>query len=275
MMTSGRLPAAMRPVREWQELVDEPGTDRHVVQLYRDEAGLARVVGAWLAKPLLRGGGALLACTPQHAALLREALVEQGVDVAAADREGALVVLDARETLARFVRAGEPRAELFAPLVRRAVQRVRAASPRRERAEVRAWGEMVDVLWHEDRKDAARRLEPLWNEAIDALDFRLLCSYRVENLDARVQEELAGICAGHSLLVPEEDVDALDAAVSAALVDVFGEAGAGVVRATYARTRAMATQMPAAQAVLHGLQLARPADAARVLDATRRRMLGA
>jgi hypothetical protein len=41
---------------------------------------------------------------------------------------------------------------------------IRLASRGRENATVRAYGEMVDLLWKDGLEEAAIRLETLWNE---------------------------------------------------------------------------------------------------------------
>jgi hypothetical protein len=258
-----------------QGLFADLGAERHIVQLYREEGAMGAVVGAWLSGALAGGGGALLIGTPEHAAGVRDVMARGGVDVTRAEDEGRLLVLDARETLARFMRSpDEPGRDLFLPLARAAVARVRGARGGRG-AEVRAWGEMVDILWHEGKREAAARLESLWNEAIDEGSFRLLCSYRIDNLDERahVGGDVLAACVGHSCLIPEADAEAFDAAVGAALVDVFGEAEAGLVRAAFARRRAVPAHMPTAELVLLALQRERPDSWRRVLAAARARML--
>ena len=42
---------------------------------------------------------------------------------------------------------------------------------------LRAYGEMVDVLWRRGEKSAALRLEELWNELQARRSFTLLCAY--------------------------------------------------------------------------------------------------
>jgi hypothetical protein len=55
---------------------------------------------------------------------------------------------------------------------------------------IRAYGEMVNVLWKDGLTAAAIRLETLWNELAKSYDFKLLCGYSMGNLykDAAVGE---------------------------------------------------------------------------------------
>jgi len=51
----------------------------------------------------------------------------------------------------------------------------------REHCTIRAYGEMVDLLWKEGREAAAIRLETLWNQLGSTHDFGLLCGYSMGN----------------------------------------------------------------------------------------------
>jgi hypothetical protein len=52
---------------------------------------------------------------------------------------------------------------------------------RADRTVVRAYGEMVDVLWKEGRSRAAIRLEMLWNALAMRSGVALLCGYAMAN----------------------------------------------------------------------------------------------
>ncbi len=254
--------------RPWEELLRDPASERHVVQVYRDPSFLVRAVAAWALPPLSGEGGVVLVCTPRHAALVEERLRADGLDAAALRASGRLAVVDAEETLSSFMRDGAPDRAAFLQVASRLAGGVRAACG--EGAEVRAWGEMVDLLAKRGQPEAAQRLESLWNEAIDAEGIRLLCSYEMDNLDPETHAgRLARACAGHSQLIPEEDPAAFDLAMSRALADVFGEEEAGLVRALLAKRRTLPIAMPAAEAVLVALHDAQPAVGRRLLQATR------
>jgi hypothetical protein len=61
---------------------------------------------------------------------------------------------------------------------------------------IRAYGEMVDVLWKGGHTVAATRLEMLWNKLAATHDFSLVCGYSMGNFykDAAIEE----ICSHHS-----------------------------------------------------------------------------
>lgn len=242
------------------------------MQLYREPGFLMEAVASWIQPPLERTGGAILVCTPEHAEAVRRTLALRGLDAPALESAGRLRFVDAHWLMAQFMVDGRPSAALFKPLVRDVVAHVRPVP--HAAVDLRAWGEMVNILWHRGEREAAQELEALWNEVIDEHDMRLLCSYQVDNLAPETHGEiLRGICEGHSHLIPEDDYDALDSALCSALVEVYGEQEAGYVRMTLARQRVLATGMPPAQAALVALAERDPETAGRVLAATRAHLL--
>jgi len=253
----------------WQQLVHNPQEERHIVQLYREPAFLVKAVSSWIGPALRDGGGALLLSTPENADLLRGGLAAEGLDASALEREGRLVVLDAQETLTRFMVKGAPDPARFRPLIESHVARLRAACPA-PGAGLRAWGEMVNLLFHGGNAAGAEALELLWAEVVHEQNLRLLCSYQVDNLDPSTHAgPLKGLCAGHSHLIPEEDEERFDLALSRALVDVFGAKEAATVRALFQTRQSIPVAMPPSEAVLVALHELQPVIGQRVLRATR------
>ena len=74
---------------------------------------------------------------------------------------GDLLLLDAREMLATFMVDGHPDVKLFLEHATQAIERLCRG---RKDCTVRAYGEMVDLLWKDDHHVAAIVLEMLWNK---------------------------------------------------------------------------------------------------------------
>ncbi len=65
-----------------------------------------------------------------------------------------------------------------------------------------AFGEMVALLWAEGKRDAAVRLEQLWNELARRHSFHLLCAYPRDGFTPGEQDAFfQQICAEHSHVV--------------------------------------------------------------------------
>lgn len=242
----------------------------HVAFMYERSAELRPAIGSWLAPILQRGGGALLICRTEHAALAREELATLGVRVETCEIEGRLVILDAERTLASFMKDGMPVGALFKRTARgilRQMRQVTAPGP------IRAWGEMVDILTHEGDLDAAHRLEQLWNEIVAESDVHLLCTYSLDALDpATHAKALLDICSTHDECIPSAG-GALDAAVNGALEDVFGEEQGQTLGRLLPARSGLLDRMSAGSAILVSLRGIHPVIGERVAVRARARIL--
>ena len=74
-----------------------------------------------------------------------------------------------------------------------------AACHGRKDCVIRAYGEMVDVLWKDGKEAAAIRLEMLWNQLANTRKFSLLCGYSMGSFykDAAFDD----ICQQHTHVV--------------------------------------------------------------------------
>ena len=175
----------------------------HVVQFYDDEAFLATVVCEFLATGLRTSQPVLVVATPAHRKAFLARLRDEGIDVAAARRSGQLKLLDARQTLGRFMRGTMPDAARFRTVIGGVIRRCSAG---RTETRVRAYGEMVDLLWKEGNSEGALRLEELWNDLATSHDFALLCAYGMANFGrAADAEPFRALCAHHTRVVPTEE----------------------------------------------------------------------
>jgi PAS domain S-box-containing protein len=188
------------PAPDAAALVATPGSPStpHLVQFYESDAFLVEEVTRFVAAGLRAGDGVIAIATRAHRKDLDEALRAQGIDLVAAGTEGRYIALDAAETLAQVMVDGEPDAARFGNVVGGVV----AHAVKRHR-HVRAFGEMVALLWADGKRDAALRLEGLWNQLMRTLPFSLLCAYPVAVL--RNETESAswlGIWGEHSHVIP-------------------------------------------------------------------------
>jgi hypothetical protein len=146
----------------------------HAVRFYENEKSLVQIVAQFLGEGLIANDPALIVATPpQRAAIVRE-LVVKGFDAVELQRSGALVLLDAEDTLAAFMIDGSPDSDRFK---KRMGDVITAVPGNREKSTLRIYGQMVDVLWKNGHSDAAIRLEMLWNQLAASQHFSLLCGY--------------------------------------------------------------------------------------------------
>jgi hypothetical protein len=164
----------------WAELLSGAEPGEHVVQLYGDDDRLlSRNVGRYLAEGLRRGDGLVVIATPEHTSAIGRHLVEEcpAATFDAARAAGRLVMLDAEQTLARLLLDGRPDATRFRSVVGEVIASVRG---RAATGSVRAFGEMVSLLWDAGGHDDATRLEELWNGILADSCCSLFCAYRID-----------------------------------------------------------------------------------------------
>jgi hypothetical protein len=188
--------------------VDAPRNDTciddhgHLVQFYETDAFLAESVKDFVLAGLERGESALIVATKEHRMAIDELIEASDLDVQTLRNEGRYVLLDAAETLSRFMVDGEPEPALFSAAVGSLV-----AHAAENGDGVRIFGEMVALLWDEGNVAAALRLEELWNELAQAHPFSLLCGYPMSGFgDAHPFKE---VCALHTRVIPTESFTAL------------------------------------------------------------------
>ena len=102
------------------------------------------------------------------------------------------------ETLAKFMANGMPQWKAFHELIGGLIAELRLQYPA-----VRAYGEMVDVLWQRGEREAANRLEEYWNVLGRLQTFSLFCAYRIDPLDSQAYGgALECVCKTHTHLIP-------------------------------------------------------------------------
>ena len=183
------------------EFLVAPAHANHFVQFYEEESALFEMVGEFLAAGLRARDRLLVIATPEH----RDGFLrELDADGAAALADGRLVCLDARQTLARFLVGGQPDPARSHALIAEVMGEASDGAGGRC---VRAYGEMVDLLWRDGAADAALRLEDLWNEAGNKHCFSLFCAYTIGHFykegDGRRFYE---VCRQHTHIIPTEAV---------------------------------------------------------------------
>lgn len=197
--------SSLTPLPQW---IDGGGNE-HRVQFYQEDSFLIDSLSRFLGAALAGGDSALVIATEAHRDALGVRLRGNGLDLARAIQEGRFLVVDAAETLAKFMVDGQLDAARFDEVVGGLIGEVAGAVQGEERP-VAAFGEIVALLWQQGRREAAIRLEQLWNRLAATHSFHLHCAYPMSLFAAEgdgvgVQQ----ICAEHSHLMPAEGYAAL------------------------------------------------------------------
>jgi hypothetical protein len=175
------------------------GGGEHVVQFYDQDGDLARAVGEYLSVAVTSGDVAIVIATEAHRQAFETEMARAGVDTAQARRAGAVVWLDAAETLSQFAHDGQvdPHGflDVVGPVIRDAAKSGR---------EIKAYGEMVALLWDAGHVLGAIELEKLWNGLAVELSFSLFCAYHIHSVAGEEHADaLHEVCRLHTAVVDD------------------------------------------------------------------------
>jgi hypothetical protein len=174
----------------------------HSVKFYGNDESLFVTVASFLAPGIVSGQPAIVVATADHLDGIMRQLSAQFVDIRHATDGGNLVVLDAHELLSRFMVYGTPDPDLFQKHVGGLIEQTLDG----RRTIVRAYGEMVDVLWKEGAPEAAIRLEILWNQLATQYGFALLCGYSMGNFYKQAEQYQSVVDQHTHVLAPDTNV---------------------------------------------------------------------
>lgn len=169
----------------------------HIVHIYEDDQDLLQTLEEFIVGGLRTGESVIAIATAEHLAELNERLNAYGVDVA--QRRKYYTCVEAGEALSRFLVDGWPDEELFTEFVNDLVERASSDGRR-----VRAFGEMVAILWAAGNPRATIRLEQLWNKFCHNGAFPLLCAYPKNGFPEK-SASIKEICAAHSKVIAAMD----------------------------------------------------------------------
>src|SRR3981081_322152 len=150
----------------------------HVVQLYTDDIFLIEVLSGFIGGAIAMGDAAVVVATKAHHEGLARRLSNQGLDTAKAIRQGRYIVLDAGETLPKFMVNGSVDEARFIELIGGVLASVRNAVNHKD-SRIAVFGELVALLWAGGKPEEAIRVEQLWNDLAREHSFSLLCAYPI------------------------------------------------------------------------------------------------
>lgn len=178
----------------------------HFVQFYKNDSFLIDEVSNFIGPALQAGAAGIVIATRPHLNQLDQRLQQDASPLHPMRfPAGAYLPLDAEAILARFMVNGWPDAARFNDVM----EGIFRQAPVSTCSRVLAFGEMVALLMGAGRFDAALRLEALWNELAERLDFSLLCAYPMADFDDDTDAAaFQAICAAHTRVWPAEGATA-------------------------------------------------------------------
>jgi anti-sigma regulatory factor (Ser/Thr protein kinase) len=183
--------------------IETVAAGEHVVQFYEHDCELVSVVLPFLSGALCSGEVAVVIATEAHRVAFEAALEDTGVEVAQARATGLFVALDAATTLSALIRDDEIDRAAFRRVIGGLMRTVGSSE-----CSVRAYGEMVGLLWDAGNVLAAIELEKLWNELARELPFALFCAYAARSALAGHAEALQRVRHLHTAVLDPQPIKA-------------------------------------------------------------------
>jgi hypothetical protein len=191
-----QLPASSRKNVDvfWAEMA----ACEHCVQIYDNDKVFLDALESFVEAGLRHEEACILIATESHLQVLADRLAEAGIDLAAAAANDQFIALDAHAALATFMRDGWPDEALFHAFVIPLLRRVRTRY-----AKVRAFGEMVALMWANGDRDATIRLEHLWARLCKSEEFSLFCAYPRAGFFQDADQSMMDIHLAHTVVFNE------------------------------------------------------------------------
>jgi hypothetical protein len=176
----------------------------HVVQIYETDDAFLDLLHGFVNEGLSSGDSVIVIATDAHILGLNQRLIKSGRDVNAIIDKNLYIPLDADKTLSQFMVNDWPDENLFIRVVSDLIGKAKEDNRR-----VRAFGEMVALLWAKGQIGATVRLEQLWNKFCESEAFCLFCAYPKGGFTQDASESLTHICSVHSKMIAGDAASAM------------------------------------------------------------------
>lgn len=164
----------------------------HVVQIYESDECFLSTLEQFVVSGLEAQEGVILVATEAHLQEVDKRLGRRGFDVDKLIASHQYVRRNAEEMLSRFMVHNWPDEHLFNACINEII-----APARKNYNRVRAFGEMVALLWADGKNGATVQLERLWNQLHRHEGFSLFCAYPRTGFTQSPKESMKTICDAH------------------------------------------------------------------------------
>jgi MEDS: MEthanogen/methylotroph, DcmR Sensory domain len=174
--------------------------DNHVVQLYEDDTMLLNTLADYASDGFICGDCVVVIATSNHLRTLNDRLFARGFNLDTLAIVDQYIPVDADQMLAKFMINGRPDEKYFIQTVTELMKRARKGG-----TQVRAFGEMVALLWERGNTSATIQLEQLWNKFCETEAFCLFCAYPKSGFSLDASASVMHICTAHSKLIGSDE----------------------------------------------------------------------
>jgi hypothetical protein len=169
----------------------------HLRQVYENDAVLLDALKGFVTGGFGKNESCIIIATDQHLLMLERMLETDGIDTIALMADYRYIPLNAQKILSKFMVNGWPEESLFIKTIAGIMARAKGPQDRA----IRAFGEMVAILWNQGHKGATLKLEDLWNRLSQEEKFVLFCAYPVTGFNEDLTNSVKNICCAHSKMI--------------------------------------------------------------------------
>lgn len=170
----------------------------HVVQIYGDDRVFLDGLEGFVGNGLRNGEAAIVIATAMHLHGLEKRMRANNIDVDRARAENRYIPRLAEDVLSTFMVKDWPDEGRFIAAMEELINLARGEQGRK----VRAFGEMVAILWSRGNHAATIHLELLWTKVCAAEKFPLFCAYPRDTFSRNATESIVEICRIHTRVAP-------------------------------------------------------------------------
>jgi hypothetical protein len=179
--------------RPYDAFWGEMSAFEHFVQIYEKETSFLDTLANFVGDGLSKGEGVIVILTEMHRQELKIRLRTMEYNLETAEAQDQLILLDADETLNKFMVDDWPDEAAFAKVITDTLKRASGTG-----RTVRAFGEMVALMWARGQCGATVRLEHLWHELCQRESLPLFCAYPKSGFTEDPASSIAHVCSLHS-----------------------------------------------------------------------------
>jgi len=169
----------------------------YIVQVYENDNVIVDSLERFVDKGFKSANAVIIIATPEHLNALNDRLRGQVFNLDRLRAINQYIPLDANEVLSKFMLNGWPDEALFMKAVKVIVDKAHGKSNRK----VRAFGEMVSILWSAGKTEAAIHLEHLWNKFCKTESICLFCAYPKSGFTQDPETAIQHVCSCHTKMI--------------------------------------------------------------------------
>jgi hypothetical protein len=169
----------------------------HVLQIYESDGVFLDTLAGFVGGGINSNESCIIIATDAHIRALEDRLTSYGISISALIADNRYFPLNAEKMLLQFMANGWPDEDLFNRAISDLLIRARGNNNRK----IRAFGEMVAILWAQGNSGATVHLEHLWKRFCEKESFCLFCAYPKAGFTEEIVDSIQHICTAHSKMI--------------------------------------------------------------------------